>query len=110
MKAYLLLSIAVAFEILGTSSIQASQQFTRLVPTIGVIFGFGGAFWFLAQTLKYMPLGVVYAIWSGLGICLIALIGYLVFGQKPDLPAVLGMALIVAGIIVINVFSRTATH
>jgi small multidrug resistance pump len=107
---YLYLVIAVIFETFGTSCLQASQQFSRFWPSVGVIVGFAGAFVFLSLTLKYMPVGIVYALWSGLGIVLIAVIGMVVFGQKLDLPAILGMALIVSGILVINFFSNSATH
>ncbi|WP_424833620.1 SMR family transporter [Ruegeria sp.] len=107
---YILLLLAVAAETIGTTALQASQQFTRFWPSVLVIIGYGCAFYLLALTLKVMPVGVVYAIWSGLGIFLIALIGYLVFGQKLDWPALLGMALILAGILVIHLFSKTAGH
>ena len=104
---YLYLLLAIAAETLGTSALQASQQFTRAGPTVLVVLGYGTAFFFLGLTLKYMPVGVVYAIWSGLGIVLIALIGLVVFGQRLDLPAILGIALILAGVLVIHLFSRT---
>ncbi|EPX79077.1 DMT family transporter [Litoreibacter arenae] len=107
---YIYLIIAVAAETIGTSSIQASQQFTRLWPSVLAFFSFAIAFYFLSLTLKFMPVGVMYALWSGLGIFFIALIGWLYFGQKLDLAAVLGMSLILSGIIVINLFSSTATH
>jgi small multidrug resistance pump len=109
-RAYLLLVVAVLFEGLGTTSLQASQQFTRFWPSLGVILGFGAAFFFLMQVLKVMPLGVTYALWSGLGICLTVFLGWLVFNQKVDLPAFLGLSMIVGGIVVINLFSSTATH
>ncbi|WP_370212211.1 multidrug efflux SMR transporter [Roseovarius sp.] len=109
-RAYLLLVVAVLFEGLGTTSLQASQQFTRLWPSLGVLLGFGAAFFFLMQVLKVMPLGVTYALWSGLGICLTVFLGWLVFNQKVDLPAFLGLSMIVGGIVVINLFSSTATH
>lgn len=107
---YIYLVIAVMFETFGTSCLQASHQFTRFWPSVGVVVGFAGAFVFLSLTLKYMPVGIVYALWSGLGIVLIALIGLVVFGQKLDLPAIFGMTLIVSGILVINFFSNSATH
>ena len=80
---------------------QASQQFTRLWPSVIVVVAYGISFYLLALTLKYMPVGVVYAIWAGLGIVFIAAIGYVVFGQKLDAPAVIGTAMIIAGIVVI---------
>ncbi len=107
---YLVLLIAVIAETIGTSALQASQQFTRLWPSVTVVVAYGISFALLAWVLKFMPVGIAYALWSGLGIVLIAVIGYLVFGQKLDLPAVLGLSLIVAGIAVINLFSATSTH
>lgn len=109
-KAYLILIIAVLFEGLGTSSLQASQQFTRLWPSLGVVVGFGAAFYCLMLVLEYLPLGITYAVWSGLGICLTAFLGWFIYRQSVDLPAILGMGLIIAGIVVINLFSTTATH
>ncbi|MCV2890105.1 DMT family transporter [Ruegeria aquimaris] len=107
---YLYLILAVAAETVGTTALQASQQFTRLVPSVLVVVGYGLAFYLMAQTLRVMPVGVVYAIWSGLGIVFIAAIGYMIFGQKLDLPALLGIAMIVGGILVIHLFSATSTH
>ncbi|WP_273486282.1 SMR family transporter [Lentibacter algarum] len=107
---YLYLAIAVAFETIGTSAMQASQQFTRLWPSVLVIVGYAISFYFMALTLRFMPVGIVYALWSGLGIILIALIGYAVFGQKLDLPAIAGLGLIIAGIVVIQLFSNATAH
>ena len=109
-KAYLLLLIAVLFETFGTSCLQASQQFTRFWPSLGVLVGFGGAFYFLVQVLKYLPLGVTYAMWSGLGILLITLAGWVIFGQRLDAAGALGIALIIARILVIHLFWRAAVH
>jgi len=110
MPAFLALILAVIAETIGTSALQASQQFTRLGPSALVILGYGTAFYFLSITMKTMPIGVVYALWSGLGIILIAVIGRVVFGQKLDLAALAGMGLILAGVLVINLFSKTASH
>ena len=107
---YLYLAIAVAFETIGTSAMQASQQFTRLWPSVLVVVGYAISFYFMALTLRFMPVGIVYALWSGLGIILIALIGYSIFGQKLDLPAIAGLGLIIAGIVVIQLFSNTTAH
>ncbi|WP_428925304.1 DMT family transporter [Marinibacterium sp. SX1] len=107
---YIHLFIAVLCETIGTSALQASQQFTRLGPSILVVLGYAGAFYFMALTLRVMPVGIVYAIWSGLGIVLIAGIGYVVFGQKLDLPALAGLGLIIAGILVIHLFSASTGH
>lgn len=106
MKTYLFLLVAVLFETFGSTCLQASQQFTRLWPTLGVIFGFAGAFWFFTLVLKALPLGITYALWSGIGIVLITASGWLLFGQKLDLPALFGITLIIAGIMVINLFSN----
>lgn len=107
---YLYLVLAILTETIGTSALQASQQFTRLAPSLLVVAAYALSFYFLALTLKTIPVGVAYAIWSGLGIVFIAAIGWLVFGQRIDLPAILGMALIIAGILVIHLFSSTAPH
>ncbi|CUH41585.1 DMT family transporter [Ruegeria atlantica] len=109
-KAYLILLLAVFAETIGTTALQASQQFSRFWPSVLVIVGYGVAFYLLGLTLKFMPVGIVYAIWSGLGIVLIAIIGFIVFGQRLDWPAVLGLAMILAGILIIHLFSSTAGH
>jgi small multidrug resistance pump len=107
---FITLIFAVIFETIGTTALQASQQFTKLGPSIIVVIAYAAAFYLLALTLKTMPVGIMYAIWSGSGIVLIALIGWVVFRQTLDWPAVLGMALILAGIVIIQVFSKSATH
>ncbi|TCL09401.1 small multidrug resistance pump [Shimia isoporae] len=109
-KAYLFLMIAVVFETIGTTALQASNQFSKLVPSLIVVVSYAAAFYLMALTLRYLPVGITYAIWSGMGIVLIAFIGFVVFGQKLDWPAILGMGLIVLGILVINLFSKTAMH
>ncbi|MEH6392220.1 MAG: multidrug efflux SMR transporter [Sulfitobacter sp.] len=107
---YLWLLIAIISETLGTTALQASQQFTRLWPSLAVIACYLVSFYFMALALKVMPVGIVYAIWSGLGIVCIAGIGYIVFGQKLDLAAVFGLSLIIIGILVIHIFSAATTH
>jgi len=107
---YLYLMAAVLAETIGTTALQASQQFTRLLPSVIVVVAYGLSFFLMSLTLKVMPVGIVYAIWSGLGIVLIATIGFLVFGQRIDLPAIAGMALIIAGILVIHLFSSSSGH
>ncbi len=109
-KAYLILLLAVIAETVGTTSLQASQQFSRFWPSVLVVVSYGIAFYLLGLTLRYMPVGIVYAIWSGLGIFLIAIIGFIVFGQRLDWPAVLGLTMILTGILVIHLFSKTAGH
>lgn len=107
---YIFLILAIAAETIGTTALQASQQFTKFWPSVLVVIAYGISFYLLAQTLRVMPVGIVYAMWSGLGIVLIAAIGYLVFGQRLDLPAVIGISMILSGILVIHLFSRTAPH
>jgi small multidrug resistance pump len=107
---YIFLIFAIIAETIGTTALQASQQFTRFWPSVLVVIAYGLSFYLLAQTLRVMPVGVVYAMWSGLGIVMIAAIGYLVFGQRLDLPAVIGIGMILCGILVIHLFSRTSPH
>jgi small multidrug resistance pump len=107
---YLYLIVAIVLEVIGTSALKMTDGFTRLMPSLISLAGYGLAFFFLSLTLRTMPVGVVYALWSGTGVVLIALIGFLFFGQRLDLPAVIGMALIVAGVLVVNLFSRTVGH
>ena len=107
---YLYLSIAIVAEVVATSALNSSEQFTKLVPSLVSIVGYAVAFYFLSHVLKTIPVGVAYAIWAGLGIVLIAIAGALVFEQVPDAPAIIGMVLIVAGVVIINVFSKTISH
>jgi small multidrug resistance pump len=107
MPAWLYLSIAIVSEVIATSALKASEGFSRLAPSVIVVAGYLVAFYFLALTLKTIPVGVAYAIWSGAGVALIALVGWVVFGQRLDPPALIGMALIVAGVVVMQVFSKS---
>ncbi|WP_296419349.1 DMT family transporter [Pseudooctadecabacter sp.] len=107
---FITLIVAVIFETIGTTALPASQQFTKPLPSLIVVISYAAAFYLLALTLKHMPVGIMYAIWSGSGIVLIALIGWVVFRQTLDLPAILGMTLILAGIVIIQLFSKTAAH
>ncbi|WP_458756165.1 DMT family transporter [Afipia sp. TerB] len=107
---YIYLIMAVGFEVIGTAALQASEQFTRPKPLILTAIGYAAAFYFLSLVLRTMPVGVAYAIWSGLGVVLITLVGLIWFGQKLDMPAIVGLALIVAGVAIINLFSRTVAH
>ncbi|ARE41679.1 Ethidium bromide-methyl viologen resistance protein EmrE [Rhodovulum sp. P5] len=109
-KAYIFLFLAILTETIGTTALQASQQFTKLVPSTIVVVAYALSFYFLAVALKFIPVGIAYAIWSALGIILIAAIGWWVFGQRIDLAGFVGMGLIVAGIAVIHLFSKTTTH
>lgn len=110
LQTYLALVAAITMEVAGTTALQASQQFTRPVPTIIMALCYLTAFYFLSLALRAIPVGIAYAIWSGLGIVLISLIGAVVFRQKLDFPAILGLGLIVTGVVVVNVFSKSVTH
>lgn len=109
-KHYLFLIAAIAMETIGTSALQASQQFSRFWPSVLVLVSYGLSFYLLGLTLKFMPVGIVYAIWSGLGVVLIGVIGFVVFGQRIDAAGLAGMGLILAGVLVIHLFSNSATH
>ena len=104
------LLIAITLEVVGTTFLQKSQQFTRPLPTLLMAACYAAAFYFLSHALKTMPVGIAYAIWSGLGIVLISVIGVAVFQQRLDLPAVVGLSLIIAGVVIVNVFSDSVSH
>lgn len=108
--AYLYLAIAIVAEVLATSALKASGEFTKLLPSLIVICGYGVAFYFLTLVLRTLPIGITYAVWAGLGIVLVTVAGALWYHQIPDLPAAIGMGLIVAGVVVINLFSKTIGH
>lgn len=110
MKAWLTLGLAILAEVIATSALKASNGFSNLWPSIVVVVGYGVAFFCLSLTLKQMPLGIAYAVWSGAGTALIALIGVTIYQQKLDLPAIVGIALIVAGVLVLNLFSKSGAH
>ena len=101
---------AIVCEVVGTTLLQQSQQFTRLWPTVGMAACYGLAFYLLSIALKQMPVGIAYAIWSGLGVVAISVIGLVLFRQKLDLAAILGLTMIVGGVLVINLFSKTVGH
>jgi len=107
---WLYLAIAIVAEVIGTSFLQASAGFTRLLPSLGVVAGYGVAFLFLSLTLTTLPVGIAYAVWSGAGVTLIALVGWLFLGQRLDPPAILGIGLIITGVMVLNLFSKSAAH
>lgn len=103
---WLYLALAIVAEVVATSALKTAAGFTRPLPSLLVVLGYGVAFYFLSLSLRVVPVGVAYAIWSGVGTALIAVIGWLLFGQTLDLPAWIGLALIVAGVAVLQVFSR----
>lgn len=108
--AYVALGAAILCEVAGTTFLQKSEQFTKLAPTLAVAAFYAGAFYLMTHALKVMPLGITYAIWSGVGVVLTAVIGATVFKQSLDLPAMVGIAMIVGGVVVMQVFSTTAGH
>lgn len=107
---WIFLTLAIISEVVGTSALKTSEGFSRLWPSLVVVVGYALAFYFLSLVLKTIPVGVAYATWSGVGIVLIALIAWIVHGQALDLPAIAGIALIVAGVVVLNLFSRSVSH
>ncbi len=104
------LIVAVAFEVVATSALKETNGFTRLWPSLISIAGYACAFYFLSLPLRTMPVGIVYALWCGAGIIMITAIGWIVFKQALDMPALAGIGLIMAGVIVINLFSKTVVH
>ncbi|NGM47327.1 QacE family quaternary ammonium compound efflux SMR transporter [Rhodobacter sp. SGA-6-6] len=109
-KAMIFLVMAIVLEVIATSALARSQSFTRLWPSVISVVGYAGAFWFLSFPLRHMPTGVVYALWSGLGIVLITMVAWIWAKQALDLAAILGLALILAGVLVIHLFSRSVSH
>lgn len=110
MNSYLAMGIAIVAEVIATTALKSSDSFTRLVPSLIALVGYGTALYFLTLTMRSIPTGVTYAIWSGLGIVLISITSFLFHGQKIDLAGMLGMALIIAGVVVLNLFSKTSMH
>lgn len=108
--AYVYLALAIIAEVVGTSALKASEEFTQIIPSVVVVAGYGIAFYLLTLVLRTIPVGVTYAIWSGLGIVLVTLVSMVVYKQIPDLPAVIGMGVIIVGVVIIHVFSKTAGH
>lgn len=110
MNTWIVLFIAVLGEVVATTSLKLSEGFTRLVPSVVVVIGYAIAFYCLSITLKSIPLGIAYAVWSGLGIVTVSILGWLIFGQKLDIWAMLGMLLIISGVLVLNLLSKTTAH
>ena len=107
---WLYLVIAIVTEVIGTTALKATEGFTKLVPSLIVAVSYAASFYFLSLTLKVIPVGIAYAVWSGVGIVLIAIVGWLIFGQTIDRYGVLGIALIGAGVVVLNTLSKTSVH
>lgn len=110
MKNWLFLAVAILGEVVATSALKSSNGFTRLVPSLVVVAGYGLAFYFLSLALKTIPVGIAYAVWAGLGIVLVAAIAWIVHGQKLDMWAFVGMGLIVSGVAVLNLLSKSGAH
>lgn len=107
---WLTLAIAIIAEVIGTSALRASEGFTKLVPSILVVAGYSVAFYFLSLTLKNIPVGIAYALWSGIGTVLITIVGVVVFNQRLDVPAIVGLSLILIGVLVINLYSKSVAN
>lgn len=110
MNQWLVLGGAIVAEVIATSALKASDGFSKLIPSLVTVVGYAIAFYLLSLTLRTMPVGIAYAIWAGAGTILIGAVAWLWYGQKLDLAAVIGMALIVSGVVVLNVFSKSAAH
>lgn len=108
--AYYYLAIAIVAEVAATTALKASAEFTRLIPSLFVIVGYGVAFYLQALVLRSIPVGITYALWAGLGIVLVAIVGAIFYKEIPDFPAIIGMGLIIAGVVVLNVFSKAVAH
>ncbi len=108
--AYIYLAIAIIAEVVATSALKASAEFTKLYPSLLVVVGYCIAFYFMTLVLKTIPIGITYAVWSGVGIVLVAIVGALLYKQTPDIPAIIGMGLIISGVVIIHIFSKTVSH
>ena len=108
--AYFYLATAIVAEVVGTTALKASDEFTRLVPSLIVATAYGISFYFLSMTLRSLPVGITYAVWSGMGTALIAVAGAVIYREIPDAFALLGISLIVSGVLIMNVFSSTVVH
>jgi len=110
MRSYIYLILAIIFEIVATTFLKKSEQFTRVIPSVITVVGYVATFYLLSLTLRQVPIGIVYAVWSGIGIVAITIIGILTFKQIPDTPAIIGILLIIMGVLVINLFSKMGSH
>jgi len=110
MPSYAFLAVAIVAEVIATTALKASEGFSNLLPSVLVVVGYGVAFYCLSMTLRTLPVGIAYAVWSGAGIVLVSLLGWLVYGQKLDPWAVLGIGLIMSGVLVLNLLSKSTAH
>lgn len=110
MHPFVYLGIAIVCEVIATSALRAAEGFTRLLPSAISVIGYGISFYCLSMTLKFLPIGVVYAIWSGLGIVLVSVVAYFLYKQVLDWPAIIGMAFIITGVVIMNLFSKATAH
>ena len=108
--AYLYLALAIIAEVIATNALKASAEFTKIIPSMVVVAGYGVSFYCMTLILRTLPVGIMYALWSGLGIVLVTITGMIVYKEIPDTPAVVGMGLIIAGVVVINVFSKVTVR
>jgi len=107
---YLYLTIAIVSEVIGTAALKASEEFTQLIPSLIVVVGYAVAFYFLTLTLRTIPVGIAYALWAGCGIVLICLVSWILYNQALDAPAIIGIGLITAGVLLINGFSNSIQY
>ncbi|HEX2011247.1 MAG TPA: SMR family transporter [Roseateles sp.] len=107
---YLYLGAAIVAEVIATTALKSAESFTRFWPSVLTVLGYAIAFYCLSLTLRSIPTGIAYAIWSGVGIVLISLLGWLLHGQTPDLPALIGLGFIIAGVLIVNLFSKSVGH
>ena len=107
---YIYFAVAIVSEVVATSALTASEQFPTLKPRLIVIFGYSISFYLVTLVIRTIPVGITYAIWSGVGIVLVAVVGAILYKQIPDMPAAIGMGLIIAGVVIINVYSKTFVH
>ena len=110
MLPWLSLAVAISAEVIGTSFLKASAGFTKPLPVVAVVLGYGLSFYFLSLTLETLPVGIAYAVWSGVGLVLITAVAWVAYGQTLDLPAVIGMGLILTGVLILNLFSTATGH
>lgn len=110
MPAYVLLGIAIVGEVIATSALKSAEGFSRLWPSVAVVLGYAIAFYCLSQVLEKIPVGIAYAIWSAAGIVLVAIASWFLYGQKLDLPALIGIILIISGVLIINLLSKSSVH